>query len=74
MQEGNITKSKVQMVPESEDDGTILACRAENPSLEASALEDSRVLSVLCKLKFKFDSRKNIIDYYSWRIMFFYEK
>ena len=62
LQEGNITKSKVQMVPESEDDGAILACRAENPSLEASALEDSRVLSVLCK--FRFHSPDTIIDYY----------
>lgn len=35
-----------------DDDGTILKCEGSNPRLPNSALEDSMVLNVMCKLKF----------------------
>ncbi len=52
---GNVTLSQltVQLTPE--DDGKKLVCRVENSALgPASAVEDSWLLDVYCKLKFLF--------------------
>jgi hypothetical protein len=52
---GNVTLSQltVQLTPE--DDGKKLVCRVENPALgPASAVEDSWLLDVYCKLKIWF--------------------
>jgi len=52
---GNVTLSQltVQLTPE--DDGKKLVCRVENSALgPASAVEDSWLLDVYCKLEFHF--------------------
>lgn len=35
--------------PQPDDDGTILKCEGSNPRLPNSALDDSQILSVMCK-------------------------
>lgn len=46
----NITKSVLNFVPTTEDDGKSITCRAENPKIPGqSALETSWKIEVICK-------------------------
>lgn len=45
----NLTTSVVYFKPSYEDDGKVLACRADHSILPDSSLEDSRILNVHCK-------------------------
>lgn len=47
--DGNTTFSIVSFVPSVEDNGKLLACRADNLPMPHSALEDSRILNVHCE-------------------------
>jgi hypothetical protein len=45
----NVTRSSLALVPSLEDDGEKITCRAENPWVPRSFVEDSWVLHVVCK-------------------------
>jgi hypothetical protein len=45
-----VTNSVIKYVPERSDNGMRITCRAENPEMVGSALEDEMELSVMCKL------------------------
>lgn len=47
---GSVAISTLTFRPIPDDDGTILKCEGSNPRLPNSALEDSLVLVVMCKL------------------------
>ena len=47
--DGNLTLSTLSFVPDLADNGRHISCRADNPSLEGSALEDGTKLVVHCK-------------------------
>lgn len=47
---GSVAISTLTFRPIPDDDGTILKCEGSNPRLPNSALEDSIVLVVMCKL------------------------
>lgn len=47
--DGNISYSSVTFVPGIEDGGQYLTCRAENPELPASIMEDTLKLDVQCE-------------------------
>lgn len=47
--DGNVTTSILTMKPTAEDNGKHLSCRAENPSIAESGIEDSWKLSVHCE-------------------------
>ena len=44
--------SVLSFKPEIRDHGKVLTCRAENPGLEKSAIQDSLLLKVHCKYYF----------------------
>ncbi|RWS16534.1 Nephrin-like protein [Dinothrombium tinctorium] len=44
--DGNVTYSTVSFIPAIEDNGKYLVCRAENPQMSKSALEEGRTLNV----------------------------
>ena len=46
---GNITSSTLRFQPKVEDMGKVLRCRAENPVMPASQIEDTWTLDVNCK-------------------------
>ena len=46
---GNLTSSTLRFQPKVEDMGKILRCRAENPVMPASQIEDTWTLDVNCK-------------------------
>lgn len=46
---GNLTVSTLHLVPTPNDDGKILSCRAENPAVPNSAIEDEWTIRVHCK-------------------------
>lgn len=48
-EQNNQSLSILTFVPVIEDDGKYLTCRAENPSIPDSALEDKWRLNVYCK-------------------------
>lgn len=50
-EQNNQSLSILTFVPVIEDDGKYLTCRAENPSIPDSALEDKWRLNVYCKYK-----------------------
>lgn len=50
-EQNNQTLSILTFVPVIEDDGKYLTCRAENPSIPDSALEDKWRLNVHCKFE-----------------------
>lgn len=52
-EQNNQSLSILTFVPVIEDDGKYLTCRAENPSIPDSALEDKWRLNVYCKYKSK---------------------
>lgn len=54
--DGNVTTSKLTLVPTVEDNGKRLTCRADNRNVAAGAEEDSIELNVYCKFFFKSDS------------------
>ncbi|KAF7391112.1 hypothetical protein HZH66_009592 [Vespula vulgaris] len=57
-QEGGTSVSVLQWIPNIDDDGKFLACRAENPKLPEAAIEDRwklKVHSILYNEKNKFD-------------------
>lgn len=58
-EQNNQTLSILTFVPVIEDDGKYLTCRAENPSIPDSALEDKWRLNVHCKFKVIFKSPQN---------------
>lgn len=45
---GNLTVSSLTFIPRPEDNGKVLACRAENPSLPNSSIRDQWVIKVNC--------------------------
>ncbi len=45
-----MTLSVLKFVPTIEDDGKYLTCRAENPAIADSTIEDKWLLNVECKL------------------------
>lgn len=45
----NLTSSSLTFLPKAEDNGKILSCRAQNPALSNSAIEDGWTLTVYCK-------------------------
>lgn len=49
---GSISVSSFSFLVAADDNGKRLVCRAQNPHLPESALQDSTVLSVQCELKF----------------------
>ena len=56
--EGNVTSSTLRFRPKVEDMGKMLRCRAENPVMPASQMEDTWSLDINCKsLIFKLDKR-----------------
>ncbi|RZF47478.1 hypothetical protein LSTR_LSTR007405 [Laodelphax striatellus] len=44
--DGNVTLGTLTVVPQAEDSGQILTCRASNPHLPSTALEDNWILNV----------------------------
>lgn len=48
----NITRSTLGLVPSIDDDGQKIICRAENPWVKRSFVEDSWILHVVCKIYF----------------------
>lgn len=46
----NITKSVLNFVPTTEDDGKSITCRAENPKVSGLFLETTWKIEVICKL------------------------
>lgn len=50
-EEGNESVSVLSFIPVIDDDGKYLTCRAENPEINDSALEDRWRLNVHCKLQ-----------------------
>ncbi|GIY49979.1 uncharacterized protein CEXT_48041 [Caerostris extrusa] len=49
---GNLTVSTLHLVPTPNDDGKILSCRAENPAVPNSAIEDEWTIRVHCEYLF----------------------
>lgn len=45
----NTTISELSFVPSTEDDGKMLTCRGENPTVNGLFLETSLKLDVVCK-------------------------
>ncbi|KAG1684186.1 Nephrin [Nymphon striatum] len=50
-EDNNISTSMLTFIPTSTDNGKYLSCRAENPNLPESALQDGHALTVTCKSK-----------------------
>ncbi|CAL4120519.1 unnamed protein product, partial [Meganyctiphanes norvegica] len=46
LSEGSVSRSTLNLRPKREDNGAVLSCRAENPSLPATAIEDQRRLKI----------------------------
>jgi hypothetical protein len=44
-----VVTSTVTFSPRPDDDGHVLKCKAENPMISGSGLEDSLSLNVVCK-------------------------
>jgi len=54
----NVTRSSLGLVPSIEDDGQKITCKAENPWVPRSFVEDSWTLHVVCKTTINlFDQR-----------------
>ena len=47
--DGNVTLSVIQYVPSVRDAGKYMSCRAENPELPESSLEDGWKLIIHCE-------------------------
>lgn len=47
--DGNYTLNTLSFVPTINDNGKYFVCRAENPLIPNSGLEDARVLNVQCR-------------------------
>ena len=47
----DIVKSTIYFTPSTKDHGKVLVCRAENPHIVDSGIEDSWTLTVYCKIK-----------------------
>lgn len=50
--DGNSSISRITFPAEVEDMGSSLSCRASNPNVPASALEDSWALNIYCELNY----------------------
>lgn len=48
----NVTTSTLTFTPVSEDNGKYLSCRAENPAIPVSGIEDGWRINVHCELHF----------------------
>ena len=53
-----VTKSTIYFTPSTKDHGKILACRAENPLMSDSGIDDNWSITVYCELC---DNGKNVI-------------
>lgn len=47
--DGNSTISRLNFIPEAEDDGKVLLCRAESPVPSSVPLQDSWKLNITCE-------------------------
>lgn len=61
--DGNISYSSVTFVPGIEDGGQYLTCRAENPELPASIMEDTLKLDVQCEFNSNAKSVISLFDF-----------
>ena len=52
----NITKSTLNFVPTTDDDGKSITCRAENPKVPGLFLETTWRIEVICKLSLIYKS------------------
>ncbi len=48
---GNVTRSTLRFQPKAADIGKLLRCRAENPVMPASQMEDTWALDINCELQ-----------------------
>ncbi|XP_054714539.1 nephrin-like [Uloborus diversus] len=56
----NLTSSSLSFLPKAEDNGKILSCRAQNPSISTSAIEDGWTLTVYFVPELKLSLGANI--------------
>lgn len=65
--EGNGTKSVLTFIPVPESNGSKLKCRAKNPKLVNSAIEDLLTLDIKCETNFLFEQNialnTNVLQY-----------
>ena len=66
----NVTRSSLGLVPSIEDDGEKITCKAENPWVPRTFVEDSWVLHVVCKTSHKscffFLLKSNLVSLLTW--------
>ncbi|XP_071513724.1 protein turtle-like isoform X2 [Panulirus ornatus] len=60
LQEGNVSRSTLHLVPRRTNHGSMISCRADNPQLDGAALEDSRKLVVYYSPKLQLRPGQNL--------------
>lgn len=71
VEEVNLSKSVLTLVPSSEDDGKFLVCRVENPNMPNSAKEDGYRLQVNCEyLLLTLHLQGHSIESWGWSTMY----
>ncbi|MPC93742.1 hypothetical protein E2C01_088882 [Portunus trituberculatus] len=59
---GNKTVSLLTFIPEAEDNGATLTCRAHNPSIPGQGMHTTTVLQVTCEYFFFMQEGKSAKD------------